>query len=123
MLPRCYAVDLPFASALMLSVPSRLHGSPHQAWTQGWNTSCSAGPEAGGLPACWYRIPNDVASALTSRMPALQSQTHGYTDYPFLDEATKAELASRLHPVAEVTSVLEKSDLAAVEPPSAVAAA
>ncbi len=56
-------------------------------------------------------------------MPALQSQTHGYTDYPFLDETTKTELAARLHPVAEVTSGLEKSDLAAVASPSAVAAA
>jgi len=56
-------------------------------------------------------------------MPALQSQTHGYTDYPFLDEATKAELAVRLHSVAEITSGLGQSDLAAAEPPSAVAAA
>ena len=65
----------------------------------------------------------DAGSAFTASLPALQSQTHGYTDYPFLDKQTKEELEARLHPLAAVTSGLEKSNLAAAEPLSAVAAA
>ena len=53
----------------------------------------------------------------------MQSQTHGYTDYPYLDEATKAGLAAKLQHVAAMATVPETTELAAVEAPTAVAAA
>ena len=55
----------------------------------------------------------------------MQSQTHGYTDYPFLDEEAKAGLAANLQSAGALASALgEASKLAtAVEPPTAVAAA
>ena len=55
--------------------------------------------------------------------PCIQDQTHGYTDYPYLDEEVKAELAAKLPLTGAATSAIEASKLPAEEPPTAVAAA
>ncbi len=53
----------------------------------------------------------------------MQDQTHGYTDYPFLDDATKDALVANLPSLGAIPSAKETCKLAAVEPPTAVAAA